>query len=86
MRHKKLFSNRVSGVASVALLWALAVPALAIDFAHDIVPLMKKHCGECHTGDAKQGGFSMNTREDLLAGGDSGTAPEHQTALRRRTA
>jgi len=73
MRHKKLFSNRVSGVASVALLWALAVPALAIDFAHDIVPLMKKHCGECHTGDAKQGGFSMNTREDLLAGGDSGT-------------
>jgi hypothetical protein len=43
-----------------------------VDFAHDVVPLIKKHCGECHTGDARQGGFSMNTRDDLLAGGDSG--------------
>ena len=50
-----------------------AEPAAAVDFAHDVVPLLKKHCGECHTGDARQGGFSMNTREDVLAGGDSGT-------------
>jgi hypothetical protein len=49
-----------------------AIPAAAVDFAHDVVPLLKKHCGECHTGDARQGGFSMNTREDLLSGGDSG--------------
>jgi hypothetical protein len=47
--------------------------APAIDFAHEVVPLLKKHCGECHTADARQGGFSMNTREDLLAGGDSET-------------
>ena len=46
----------------------------AIDFAHEVVPVLRKHCGECHTGDAKQGGFSMNTRESTLAGGDSGTA------------
>lgn len=56
-----------------ALLAGLARPAAAVDFAHEVVPLLKKHCGECHTGDARQGGFSMNTREDLLAGGDSGT-------------
>ena len=37
-----------------------------------MVPILRKHCGECHTGDARQGGFSLNTREDLLAGGDSG--------------
>ena len=54
------------------LLALCALPAAAIDFAHDVVPLLTKHCGECHVGDAKQGGFSMNTREDLLAGGDSG--------------
>ena len=54
------------------LLALVALPAAAIDFAHDVVPLLTKHCGECHVGDAKQGGFSMNTREDLLAGGDSG--------------
>lgn len=61
----------------IALVWAVSAgsPLLAqgIDFAHEVVPLLKKHCGECHTGDARQGGFSMNSREDLLAGGDSGT-------------
>lgn len=64
---------RFSAVASLAGLCLLGAPASAVDFAHEIVPLMKKHCGECHTGDARQGGFSMNTRDDLLAGGDSGT-------------
>ncbi|MEI6636312.1 MAG: c-type cytochrome domain-containing protein, partial [Planctomycetota bacterium] len=55
---------------------AAAVAARAaqgVDFAHEVVPILRKHCGECHTGDARQGGFSLNTREDLLAGGDSGT-------------
>ena len=47
---------------------------LAIDFAHEVVPLLLKHCGECHIGDARQGGYSMNTRELTLAGGDSGVA------------
>lgn len=45
-----------------------------IDFAHDIVPIVRKHCGQCHTGDKRQGGFSMNTRELLLAGGEGGKA------------
>lgn len=52
---------------------ASAAPPPAVDFAHEVVPLLRKHCGECHTGDARQGGFSLNTRDDLLAGGDSGT-------------
>jgi hypothetical protein len=55
---------------------AAAVAARAaqgVDFAHEVVPILRKHCGECHTGDARQGGFSLNTREDLLAGGDIGT-------------
>ncbi len=51
-------------------------PALAaeIDFAHEIVPLLRQHCGQCHTGNKKQGGLSLNTRESLLAGGESGPA------------
>lgn len=57
-------------VASLAC--AAGGAALAVDFAHEVVPLLKRHCGECHAGDARQGGFSMNTREALLAGGDSG--------------
>ena len=46
--------------------------AAEIDFAHDIVPVLRTYCGQCHTGDKKQGGFSMNTRELLLAGGEGG--------------
>lgn len=60
-------------------LWALAFAnhastAAPIDFAHQIVPILRTHCGECHTGAAKKGGFSLNTRADLLAGGESGPA------------
>lgn len=49
-------------------------PARAVDFSHDVVPILRVHCGKCHTGDARQGGFSLNTKESTLAGGDSGTA------------
>lgn len=51
----------------------MTAPARAVDFSHDVVPILRVHCGQCHTGDARQGGFSMNTRESTLAGGDSGT-------------
>lgn len=60
----------------VALIFCLAsaagLSAKDIDFAHDIVPILKQHCGKCHTGDQKKGGLSLNTRESLLAGGESG--------------
>lgn len=37
-----------------------------IDFAHDVAPVLKKHCVACHGGKETKGGFSMNTRELLL--------------------
>lgn len=43
-----------------------------IDFDHQIVPIVRKHCASCHAGAKKQGGLSFNTRADLLAGGESG--------------
>jgi hypothetical protein len=46
--------------------------AAPVDFAHEVVPILRKHCGECHTGDKKKGSFSMNTRATLLEGGESG--------------
>jgi cytochrome c553 len=42
------------------------------DFAHKILPVLKKHCAQCHTGEQKKGGLSLNTRESMLAGGESG--------------
>ncbi len=60
----------------LTLLLFLTIPALpclaAVDFSHQIVPLLKKHCAECHAGEKKKGGFSFNTRETLLEGSENG--------------
>src|SRR5581483_9917368 len=53
-------------------LWVLAVAAEDVDFSHEIVPVLREHCAKCHTGDQKKGSLSLNTRADLLAGGESG--------------
>ena len=45
-----------------------------VDFSHQIVPVLREHCAECHTGDKKKGGFSLNDRASLLVGGESGKA------------
>lgn len=37
-----------------------------LDFAHQIAPILKQHCVECHGGDSAKGGFSLNTRELFL--------------------
>ncbi|MEO6741437.1 MAG: c-type cytochrome domain-containing protein, partial [Chthoniobacteraceae bacterium] len=56
------------------ILAASAACAGAVDFAHDIVPILREHCAACHTGDKKKGGLSMNSRSDLMAGGENGKA------------
>ncbi|MDB4338555.1 DUF1549 domain-containing protein [Rubripirellula sp.] len=40
-----------------------------IDFSHDIVPILKKHCVECHGGIEAKGGFSINSRNQVLDSG-----------------
>lgn len=41
---------------------ASAVQAKPIDFAHDVVPILKQHCIACHGGREAKGSFSLNTR------------------------
>ncbi|WP_020471757.1 DUF1549 domain-containing protein [Zavarzinella formosa] len=48
--------------------------AVDVDFSHQIVPVFKQYCAECHAGDKKKGSFSLNTRESTLAGGEAGKA------------
>ena len=45
-----------------------AVDREAVDFAHEIVPILKEHCIECHGGEESKGGFSINTRRLFLEG------------------
>lgn len=54
------------------LLTLTAGPALAadpparVDFAHDVLPVLKTHCAKCHTNGTYKGGLSLDTRADLL--------------------
>ena len=43
-----------------------------VDFVHQIMPILKKNCAECHTDGQKKGGLDMNTRTSFLAGGENG--------------
>ncbi len=40
-----------------------------IDFAHEVAPILRRHCAECHGGSKAKGGFSINTRSTFLADG-----------------
>ena len=43
-----------------------------IDFAHDVQPILSKRCAKCHSGTQRKGGLSINSRQSLLSGGESG--------------
>ena len=45
-------------------------------FNRDILPILKQHCFECHSHDAKktQGGLVLDSRSGWEIGGDSGAA------------
>src|SRR5690606_33366258 len=41
----------------------------AIDFDHEIVPILKTHCVTCHGGREMEGDFSINSRQDVVESG-----------------
>src|SRR5260221_14083336 len=57
-------------VVTLALLCPAAsgaqTPPMEVDFAHEIVPLLKARCAECHTNGKSKGGVSFDTRAALL--------------------
>jgi hypothetical protein len=53
-------------VVGVLAATARAEPAKKIDFAHDILPILKARCAECHTNGKYKGSISFDTREDVL--------------------
>jgi hypothetical protein len=55
----------VAGLVGMAAR-APAQPPQKIDFAHDIVPLIKARCAECHTNGKYKGSLSLDTREAIL--------------------
>ncbi len=53
-------------------LCASLTASATVDFSHQIVPILREHCAECHAGDKKKGGFSFNDRGSLMEGGEDG--------------
>ncbi len=58
----------------------------APDFIHEVAPILKKSCAECHTETKKKGGLSMNTEDTFRAGSENGaiinlTHPEKSLLL-----
>jgi hypothetical protein len=51
-----------------------ANPATVEFFEARIRPVLIEHCQECHSGDEVNGGLRVDSRDALLAGGDSGPA------------
>ncbi len=56
---------------AILLPFVLASNALgqAIDFSHAVVPILRKHCVECHGNREAKGSFSINTRQLLVESG-----------------
>ena len=68
----RISTSVVLGLLTILGLNPIGLYAAEVDFAHQVGPILKEYCGKCHIGDKKKGGFSLNTREDLVKGGESG--------------
>ena len=80
-------SGRGVIMASVVWVWGLGVATTgwgAVDFVHQVVPILRTHCGKCHTGDQLKGGFSLNDRASLMEGGESGVVVKVGDAMGSR--
>ncbi|MCH2202872.1 MAG: PSD1 and planctomycete cytochrome C domain-containing protein [Fuerstiella sp.] len=45
-----------------------------VDFNRDVLPVLTKHCSECHGADLRESGLRIDDRDNLLRGGDHGRA------------
>lgn len=80
MRFRRCLLPVFVSLLSVAAGHAQPPPALppaadrTVDFSTDIRPILQTACVRCHARGKDRGGFSIETRERMLKGGDSGAA------------
>jgi cytochrome c553 len=54
-------------LAPLLVLTAIAAdPPKPVDFAHDVVPILKSHCAKCHTNGTYKGSVTFDTRPDMM--------------------
>ncbi len=80
---KKAAVSATAGETSTA-----TAPAVTVDYARDIHPILADHCLVCHNAEKRSGGLSLGTYDDIMQGGKDGAAvsPGHsgQSLLVRR--
>lgn len=59
----------LAAILCCCLLFAWRAGAAEVDFAHDVIPLLQKHCASCHSNGTYKGSMSIDTREALLETG-----------------
>lgn len=62
---------------SLGIFWfatGLAAQMAVPSFETEVLPILVSRCQTCHSGKVRQGGLSLETRESVLAGGNSGPA------------
>lgn len=72
--------NMVSGFVSAESPTKIAAPEDVRFFENEIRPLLIENCIKCHGPDKQEGGLRLDSRDGLLAGGDSGPAIELRAA------
>ncbi|MEM9282822.1 MAG: PSD1 and planctomycete cytochrome C domain-containing protein [Verrucomicrobiota bacterium] len=72
----KLLGNLFIGEKGVILLGAglimAVLPAQALEFEEDILPIFEAVCFDCHSADSQKAGLRLDLRAHMLKGGDSG--------------
>ncbi len=57
-----VFRSLLLIVAVLASSWRVG----AVDFDHDVIPILRQHCVRCHGDREAKGGFSINSRDAFL--------------------
>jgi hypothetical protein len=75
---------RIRTLVSSIVLSGTSLASAAVDFSHEVLPLLKEKCVKCHTNGKYKGGLSMDTREAILKseGAIAGKSGESEIILR----
>jgi hypothetical protein len=65
----RLMRLPILSIVSIAVSAASVAQAAEVDFAHEVIPLIKEHCGKCHTNGTYKESVSFDTREAMLETG-----------------